>query len=210
MTTDYKALCAELVAAWKKGDDIVGAMNRARAALAVDAVGPDTDDVLRLAAIIRDVDVNHDIVAAALAEAIVCHPNYGSAPRPIPVAEGDGVGVTDEDAIARMVYERALWASAFEEVQRFWPSWEDLPDSQARDCAFNTARAILARLDATHPRPIPVAERPWEREGFCDARGLCWWTAGTGEVWTLCRPSARATYGWMLPAAAIPLPEVEL
>jgi hypothetical protein len=70
------------------------------------------------------------------------------------------------------------------------------------------ANALLARY-ATHPRPIPVAERPWEREGFCDARGLCWWTAGTGEVWTLCRPSARATYGWMLPFFAIPLPAQE-
>jgi len=23
--------------------------------------------------------------------------------------------------------------------------------------------------------PVPVAERPWEREGWCDARGQCWW-----------------------------------
>jgi hypothetical protein len=34
MMTDFRALCAELVDAWLKGDDIVGAMNRARAALA--------------------------------------------------------------------------------------------------------------------------------------------------------------------------------
>jgi hypothetical protein len=74
------------------------------------------------------------------------------------LAEGDGVEVTDEEAIARIVYERALRASAFEEVQRFWPRWEDLPDSQARDCAFNAARAVLASYATTHPRPIPVAE----------------------------------------------------
>ena len=30
---DYRALCAELVAAWQKGDDIVGAVKRVRAAL---------------------------------------------------------------------------------------------------------------------------------------------------------------------------------
>lgn len=23
--------------------------------------------------------------------------------------------------------------------------------------------------------PVPVAERPWEREGWCDAEGRCWW-----------------------------------
>ena len=34
MTDTFRALCAELVDAWLKGDDIVGAMNRARAALA--------------------------------------------------------------------------------------------------------------------------------------------------------------------------------
>ena len=33
MTDTFDALCAELVDAWLKGDDIVGAMNRARAAL---------------------------------------------------------------------------------------------------------------------------------------------------------------------------------
>jgi len=34
MADAFRALCAELVDAWLKGDDIVGAMNRARAALA--------------------------------------------------------------------------------------------------------------------------------------------------------------------------------
>ena len=34
MTNNFRALCAELVDAWLKGDDIVGAMNRASAALA--------------------------------------------------------------------------------------------------------------------------------------------------------------------------------
>jgi hypothetical protein len=46
MTTDYKALCAELVATWKKGDDIVGAMNRARAALVEGAGVGVTDEEL--------------------------------------------------------------------------------------------------------------------------------------------------------------------
>jgi hypothetical protein len=32
--TDFRALCAELLAAWQKGDDIFGPMNRARALLA--------------------------------------------------------------------------------------------------------------------------------------------------------------------------------
>jgi hypothetical protein len=40
MMTDFRALCAELVDAWLKGDDIVGAMNRARATLADEPVVP--------------------------------------------------------------------------------------------------------------------------------------------------------------------------
>lgn len=34
MTTDWKALCAELVNSWAEGLDIVGPMHRARTALA--------------------------------------------------------------------------------------------------------------------------------------------------------------------------------
>ena len=40
MADAFRALCAELVDAWLKGDDIVGAMNRARAALADESAVP--------------------------------------------------------------------------------------------------------------------------------------------------------------------------
>jgi hypothetical protein len=106
MTTDYKALCAELVATWKKGDDIVGAMNRARAALAEGAgVGPSDKELLELmpqqmrdnlaaasrelgqlagtAAGIHRVIFNTD--ALDYARAVLAR--YGTHPRPIPVAE---------------------------------------------------------------------------------------------------------------------------
>jgi hypothetical protein len=35
-------------------------------------------------------------------------------------------------------------------------------------------RYALTRY-GTRPQPVPVAERPWEREGWCDAEGRCWW-----------------------------------
>lgn len=130
------------------------------------------------------------------------------------LAEGAGVGVTDEEAIARIVYERALRASAFEEVQRFWPRWEDLPDSQARDCAFNAARAVLASYATTHPRPIPVAER-LPTAADCDSDGCCWIWDWLAECWRMGPVSwlentpAEDAYDWWLPAAAIPLPEVD-
>jgi hypothetical protein len=49
MTTDFRALCAELVAAWLKGDDIFGPMARARLALAQPKpVRPTDDDLLHI------------------------------------------------------------------------------------------------------------------------------------------------------------------
>ena len=35
--------------------------------------------------------------------------------------------------------------------------------------------AALLREARPQPVPVPVAERPWERPGWCDAEGLCWW-----------------------------------
>jgi hypothetical protein len=87
--TDYRALCAELLseiqALRRAVADEVGCSSpepsviaRARAALAQpepQGPMPEVDDILRLAAIIRRVDGNHDKGAAALAEAILSHPD---------------------------------------------------------------------------------------------------------------------------------------
>jgi hypothetical protein len=74
--TDFRALCAELLD-WL---EVAPAelVDRARAALAQpepQGPMPEVDDILRLAAIIRRVDGNHDKGAAALAEAILSHPD---------------------------------------------------------------------------------------------------------------------------------------
>jgi hypothetical protein len=54
-------------------------------------------------------------------------------------------------------------------------------DLLARDALYthllNRARAYLAQ-----PEPVPVAERPWEREGWCDADGRCWWGRPSEEL----------------------------
>jgi hypothetical protein len=84
--TDFRALCQELVeldqaepgdyANWRQCWN--AAIARARAALAQpepQGPMPEVDDILRLAAIIRRVDGNHDKGAAALAEAILSHPD---------------------------------------------------------------------------------------------------------------------------------------
>lgn len=58
--------------------------------------------------------------------------------------------------------------------------------------------------------PVAVAERPWEREGWCDAEGRCWWSHGPTPTarWNLLpidgMDDAR---GWLLPHWAIPIPQ---
>jgi hypothetical protein len=37
-----------------------------------------------------------------------------------------------------------------------------------------TTRAA-ALLREARPQPVPAADRPWERPGWCDAEGRCWW-----------------------------------
>jgi hypothetical protein len=77
--TNFRALVyldEEEVSDWtRKWAD---AVKRTKAALAQpepQGLMPEVDDILRLAAIIRRVDGNHDKGAAALAEAILSHPD---------------------------------------------------------------------------------------------------------------------------------------
>ena len=38
------------------------------------------------------------------------------------------------------------------------------------------------------PQPVPVIERPWEREGWCDAKGRCWLSGKVEGDWRLMDP----------------------
>jgi hypothetical protein len=75
-----------------------------------------------------------------------------------------------------------------------------------------TRAAALLRQPAPAPEPVPVSERPWEREEWCDAEGRCWFgapVAGAGEAhWTLIEPLVRLKREtFSLPHWAIPLPQ---
>lgn len=72
------------------------------------------------------------------------------------------------------------------------------------------ARAVLTRWGRPAVEPVPVAERPWEREGWCDKEGMCWMgdAEGCGFVprWRLCKPS-DSCLAWSLPHWALPVPQ---
>jgi len=67
------------------------------------------------------------------------------------------------------------------------------------------ARAVLARYARPAIQPVPVSERPWEREGWLDAEGRCWWFNHAGiPEWQL---ASDGPYGdFSLPHHALPVP----
>jgi hypothetical protein len=69
------------------------------------------------------------------------------------------------------------------------------------------AQAVLTRWGRPSIEPVPVSERPWEREGWCDGDGWCWWfdADGSDPCWVFDQPQF-VIWTHCLPAHALPLP----
>ena len=107
-----------------------------------------------------------------------------------------------------------------EELRELWNEGWDTSEEHG---AFKFARAILARwgnhpanpdsslqpipVSERLPEPVPVSERPWEREEWCDEQGRCWWFNPADPVWVFDHPGYCPNSGaFLLPAHALPLP----
>ena len=85
---------------------------------------------------------------------------------------------------------------------------------QSKESAMLTRAADL--LQHQHPQPVAVSERPWERDGWCDADGKCWLETVTlipdHAVWIKTWPAwvekFSRCYVRSLPANPLPTPEV--
>jgi hypothetical protein len=73
---------------------------------------------------------------------------------PQPEPEGPSV-----ETMAQTVYENAMLATAPEHARPHWPSWSDLPNSDARIHSLNTAEIILTRYARPTIEPGVAAER---------------------------------------------------
>jgi hypothetical protein len=62
------------------------------------------------------------------------------------------------EQVAQIVYENAMLATAPDHAKPHWPSWADLPNSDARIHALNTAEIILARWG--RPVASPAGDGP--------------------------------------------------
>jgi hypothetical protein len=123
------------------------------------------------------------------------------------LAQSEPVAPTDEELSSRF---RAWWHN----------EGSGLPPLPGMDHEEHVRRiseiawangAYVARYGTPANEPVPVSERPWEREGWCDAEGQCWMgdPGGAGFIpsWRLCRPEDAPSMTCSLPANALPTPE---
>ena len=127
--------------------------------------------------------------------------------RPAVKPEPQGASV---EAMAQIVYEHAMLATAPKHAKPHWPSWVDLPNSDARIHSLNTAEIILTRWGRPAIKPVPVAER-LPRAKDCDANGIFWaWDKGClrwdAAFLDAAFPSDTDISHW-LPHWALPVPQ---
>ena len=87
---------------------------------------------------------------------------------------------------------------------------DDWPRKAERAATIHALRVVLARWGQPAAAPVPVSEQPWQRDGWCDQAGKCWFHSEGREFgdWYLL-PAASMTNAetHCLPWWAIPLPQ---
>lgn len=181
----------------------------------------DTNQILKLAAIIREVDGDHSKGAAALAESILDHPRFRAVLAGEPtVPQGREPASVADGEVAELVAEIRHFLAGYQQMRGLDPEHiysihrGDKMEAHITVSRLTRAAELLERLSP--PQPVPVSERPWEREEWCDTNGLCWLGSdaldGCTPTW-LYGPPAWAerfptVHRVVLPAHALPLPEV--
>lgn len=75
--------------------------------------------------------------------------------------------------------------------------------------AWATILQTMKRSRCGNPAPVPVAERPWEQEGWCNIDGLCALFDSFDSSWRMADPlnDPAQWYSHSLPHWALPIPE---
>jgi hypothetical protein len=76
------------------------------------------------------------------------------------------------------------------------------------------AAELLTRYARPTIKPVPITERPWEREGWCDEYGMCWRFDPCDRGWWSYGPilpsdGDPAPFTYLLPHHALPVPGAE-
>ena len=115
----------------------------------------------------------------------------------------------DRVSRARAALAQPELAPTDEELIEMWHSSDWFNEGATPREFISIARAALARWGRPAIQPIPAAERPWEREGWCDAEGRCWWGRPSEELcnsdWFLAtRAEVEEFCDGCLPAVSLP------
>jgi len=89
---------------------------------------------------------------------------------------------------------------------------DDWAKRAERAATVHGLRAVLTCYAHPAIKPVPVAERPWEREGWCDAEGRCWRFDPCDRGWWSYGPilpsdGDPAPFTYLLPHHALPVPQ---
>jgi hypothetical protein len=115
-----------------------------------------------------------------------------------------GVGEPEPEGVTERI---ASIATAVRECAFGWEPTARLIGNVCAEDVADLCGAILTHFARPTTEPVPVAERPWEREkGWRDLDGECWWCPPDGPpYWQMANP-AMVYGGWLLPPHALPLP----
>jgi hypothetical protein len=140
--------------------------------------------------------------------------------------QGERFMSNDDFDTALDVARQELASTALAQPEPEGPTASDVTElfyrhmGEGSEVGFENAIAeALTRWGRPTIKPVPVAERPWEREGWCDAEGRCWWGRVEGNPgnpeWFLAGLSEIEGFyeigDWivLLPHHALPVPGAE-
>lgn len=118
------------------------------------------------------------------------------------LAQPEPQGPTDEELLKLIADKLGYELTLKVDFQEVYGSTEEM---------VSLLRVVLARWGRPAIEPVPVSERPWEREGWCDANQKCWvWNEGNCRWWEFIDSRmisfSHDDYTHCLPCWALPVP----
>ena len=230
MTTDWKALCAELLAWAEKTSSHYyiqpDVLLRARAALAepVREGPPAVTTGAWLHPAYEPGDGSAD--GAQMVELAWWHPQFGCDSLQMVVDNARAILARWGNPAPQPPAKGEVDCISIDEMCEILRSLEIKP-TEYTDCAvlyevsldqlrvICDTRAALARWGNPAPQPVPVSER-LPRPADCDVKGRCWMLVKVGRGWRLINPEKsglphlKYCFSHWLPFHALPLPEQEV
>lgn len=172
---------------------------------------PADGEVVELAASLRRIAAQNPmgIAVQAIASSATLLEQLATAPTAPPKGEaGELVAWLNDGELVAWLNNHAAHLRTMEGIGA-------LPETELQERLDRAATLIQQQAAELAPLrtgvvPVAVSERPWEREGWCDEQGRCWFLSHRFLTWSLQSPPVafprRIAHLHSLPAYALPLP----